>query len=120
MGEGTELEIRWVATKNLSFTFAGDMQHTTVRGPNNAFAYLPAATVCGDNAACLVNSYGGQFITFNFSTVRPGSYAYTAIPHGVVSLYGNYVSDQYNWGKVGLTAGVQHTSPAPPARFPAR
>jgi iron complex outermembrane recepter protein len=110
VGAGTELEIRWVATKNYSFTFAGNMQHTVVIGPDQSFQYLPAATACGANMTCLVDTYGGQFITFNFSTVRPGSYAYTAIPHGVVSLYGNYVSDEHDWGKVGLTAGVQHTS----------
>ena len=28
----------------------------------------------------------------------------------MVSLYGNYVSDDYTWGRVGLTAGFQHTS----------
>ncbi|HXQ17032.1 MAG TPA: TonB-dependent receptor, partial [Caulobacteraceae bacterium] len=112
IGSGTELEIRWVATQNFSFTFAGNMQHTTVQGPDKSFAYLPAATVCGNNITCLTNTYGGQFITFNFSSIpgRSGSYEYMAIPHGVASLYGNYVSDSYDWGKVGLTAGVQHTS----------
>ena len=110
VGSGTELEIRWVATPNFSFTFAGNMQHTTVKGPDHSFAYLPAATVCGNNIACLTNTYGGQFITFDFSSVRPGNYEYMAIPHGVASLYGNYVSDEYSWGKVGLTAGFQHTS----------
>ncbi len=112
VGEGTELEIRWVATKNFSFTFAGNMQHTTVVGPDTTFAYLPAQTVCGNTLACLVNSYGGQFITFNFSSIpgRSGSYAYMPIPHGVVSLYGNYVSDDHDWGKLGVTAGFQHTS----------
>jgi iron complex outermembrane receptor protein len=112
VGEGEELEIRWVATKNFSFTFAGNMQRTVVRGPDNSFAYLPAATVCGANQTCYVDSFGGQFITFAFSSVpgRSGNYEYMAIPHGVYSLYGNYVSDTYGWGKVGLTAGFQHTS----------
>jgi iron complex outermembrane receptor protein len=112
VGSGLELEARWVATKNFSFTFAGNMQHTVVKGPDTSFAYLPAQTVCGNNTTCLVNSYGGQFITFNFSSIagRSGSYEYMPIPHGVASLYGNYVSDDYDWGRVGLTAGVQHTS----------
>jgi iron complex outermembrane receptor protein len=112
IGEGWELEVRWVATKNFSFTFAGNTQHTIVKGPDESFAYLPAATVCGNNMTCLVNSYGGQFITFDFASIpgRGGSYQYMAIPHGVVSLYGNFVSDDYSWGKVGLTAGFQHTS----------
>ena len=60
VGEGEELEIRWVATKNFSFTFAGNMQRTVVRGPDNSFAYLPAATVCGANQACYVNSFGAS------------------------------------------------------------
>ena len=112
VGAGWELEVRWVATRNFSFTFAGDMQHTTVRGPNHAFAYLPAATVCGANPTCLANSAGGQFVTFDFAQVpgRAGDYQYMAIPHGVASLYANYVSDDHAWGRVGVTAGVQHTS----------
>ena len=110
VGEGEELEVRWVTTRNISFTFAGNMQHTIVLGPDTTFAYLPAATVCGNTTACLVNSYGGQFITFNFNSVQPGSYQYLPIPHSVVSLYGNYVSDSYDWGKAGLTIGFQHTS----------
>ena len=112
VGEGAELEIRWVATQNFSFTFAGNMQHTTVIGPDHSFTYLSAATVCGANMTCRVNTYGGQFITFDLSSIpgRAGNYQYMAIPHGVVSLYGNYVSDSYDWGKFGVTAGFQHTS----------
>jgi iron complex outermembrane receptor protein len=112
VGAGTELEIRWVATKNFSFTFAGNMQHTIVKGPDDSFTYLPAQTVCGNNITCLVNSYGGQFVTFAFSSVpgRAGDYEYMPIPHSVASLYGNYISDDYDWGRIGYTAGVQHTS----------
>jgi iron complex outermembrane receptor protein len=112
VGSGLELEARWVATKNFSFTFAGNMQHTVVKGPDTTFAYLPASTVCGDSMTCLVNSYGGQFITFDFSSIpgRSGNYEYMPIPHGVYSLYGNFVSDDYDWGRAGVTAGFQHTS----------
>jgi iron complex outermembrane recepter protein len=112
VGAGTELEVRWVATKNFSFTFAGNMQHTIVVGPDTSFADLPPQTVCGTSLTCLVNSFGGQFVTFNFSSIpgRSGDYEYFPIPHSVVSLYGNYVSDGYDWGKVGVTAGIQHTS----------
>jgi iron complex outermembrane receptor protein len=112
VGAGTELEMRWVATKNFSFTFAGNMQHTVVKGPDASFTYLPPQTVCGNNITCLVNSFGGQYVTFNFSSIpgRAGDYEYMPIPHSVASLYGNYVSDDYDWGRVGYTAGVQHTS----------
>jgi len=112
VGDGFEAEIRWVATKNVSFTFAGNSQHTEVIGPDNSFQYLPPSVACGNNITCLVNSYGGQFITFDFASIpgRAGNYQYMPIPHGVVSLYGNYVSDSYDWGKFGFTAGFQHTS----------
>ena len=88
------------------------MQHTVVKGPDTSFTYLPAQTVCGNSMTCLVNSYGGQFVTFNFSSIpgRAGDYEYMPIPHGVASLYGNFVSDDYDWGRVGYTAGVRHTS----------
>jgi iron complex outermembrane receptor protein len=112
VGSGLELEMRWVATKNFSFTFAGNMQHTIVKGPDTSFADLAPQTVCGASMACLVNAFGGQFVTFDFASVpgRSGDYEFMPIPHGVASLYGNYVSDDYDWGKVGVTAGVQHTS----------
>jgi len=112
VGSGLELEMRWVATKNFSFTFAGNMQHTIVKGPDPSFTYLSPQTVCGNSMTCLVDSYGGQYVTFNFSSIpgRSGNYEYMPIPHGVASLYGNYVSDDYDWGRVGYTAGVQHTS----------
>ncbi len=42
MGKGGELEIRYLATKNLSFTFAGNLQHTEVIGPDQSFTYIPA------------------------------------------------------------------------------
>jgi iron complex outermembrane receptor protein len=112
---GEELEVRYLATKNFSFTFSGDMQHTEVLGPDTSAEYVPAYAVCGANLACELNSWGGAYLVFNFSSMpgRSGNYALTSIPHSVVSLYGNYISDAHEWGKAGVTFGatyVTHTS----------
>jgi iron complex outermembrane receptor protein len=106
------MEVRYVATKNLSFTFAGNLQHTEVIGPDESFQYLPAATVCGANMACYVNSFGGAYVTYNFNSLpgRSGNYAYGPIPHSVDSLYMNYISDEHAWGRVGFTIGSTYTS----------
>jgi iron complex outermembrane receptor protein len=112
VGKGEELEIRYVATRNLSLTFAGNLQHTEVIGPDQSFQYLPAFTVCGANQACYVSSFGGAYVTYNFNSVagRSGNYAFGPIPHSVDSLYVNYVSDEYSWGRAGLTIGSTYTS----------
>ena len=112
VGKGEELEIRWVATSNISVTFAGNLQHTEVIGPDESFQYIPAYTVCGANFACEVASYGGAYVVYNFNSLpgRSGNYAYGPIPHSVDSLYVNYISDDYAWGRVGMTIGSTYTS----------
>jgi iron complex outermembrane receptor protein len=112
ISKGGELEIRYLATKNISFTFAGNLQHTEVIGPDTSFQYIPAFTVCGANLTCEVDSFGGAYVVYNFNSLpgRSGNYADSPIPHSVDSLYGNYVSNEYSWGKVGATAGVTYTS----------
>ncbi|MDR3510945.1 MAG: TonB-dependent receptor [Caulobacteraceae bacterium] len=112
VAKGEELEIRWLATKNLSFTFAGDMQHTEVIGPDRSFAYIPAWAVCGKTEACELASYGGAFVVYDFSTLpgRAGNYALTTIPHSTASLYANYITDDHSWGKAGLTIGATHVT----------
>jgi iron complex outermembrane receptor protein len=112
VGKGEELEIRWVATHNISLTFAGNLQHTEVIGPDTSFQYIPAYTVCGANFACGVASYGGAYVVYNFNSLpgRAGNYAYGPIPHSVDSLYFNYVGDQHDWGRVGMTIGSTYTS----------
>lgn len=111
VAKGEELEIRYIATRNLSFTFAGDMQHTEVIGPDTSFQYIPSWVICGQTEACMIASSGGVF-TANMNQLpgRAGNYAYTVIPHAVVSLYGNYITDDYSWGRAGLTIGVTHVS----------
>jgi iron complex outermembrane receptor protein len=112
VSKGEELEVRYLATRNISFTFAGNLQHTEVIGPDESFQYIPAATVCGANTACYINSFGGAYVTYDFASLpgRSGNYAYGPIPHSVDSLYANFISDDYSWGRVGLTVGSTYTS----------
>ena len=106
--KGVELELRYLATKNISFTFAGNMQRTTVKGPDHSFAYVPAS-VLGVSPA---NGFGGTYVTFDFASLpgRAGDYDYSLIPHSVVSFYGNYITDKYEWGQAGGTIGVTHAT----------
>ena len=109
---GEELEVRWLATKNLSFTLSGDTQHTEVIGPDKETAYIPASAVCGANTACDLGVWGGAYLVFNFDSLpgRAGNYALTTIPNTVVSLYANYITDAHSWGKLGVTAGATYVS----------
>ncbi|MEZ5937944.1 MAG: TonB-dependent receptor [Hyphomonadaceae bacterium] len=107
--KGVELETRWLATDNLSFTFAGNTQETTVEGPDASFTYVPARVV----GLPLEDAYGGSFAVYNFSTSPvgwPGDYEQKSIPQTVLSLFGSYVSDPYEWGQIGVTAGVVSVS----------
>jgi len=107
ISKGVELEIRYIATKNISLTYAGDIQHTEVRGPDNSFVYIPpfAQGVAG------VNGYGGSYAaTISTLPGRAGDYNYAIIPHSVNSAYLTYTSDAYDWGKAGLTLGGTHVS----------
>ncbi|WP_374569777.1 TonB-dependent siderophore receptor [Phenylobacterium sp.] len=106
--KGAELEVRYLASENLSFTFAGNTQHTEVKGPDTSFAYIPYY-VTGVDAT---DSFGGTYVVWAFNTLpgRAGDYAYTLIPHSVLSLYGTYTSDEYDWGRVGATAGATYVS----------
>lgn len=112
---GAELELRWLATRNLSFTFSGDLQHTEVLGPDASTIYVPAYSICGQTLACELASYGGAFLVFNFDSLpgRAGNYDLSTIPHAVGSLHANYITDEHAWGRAGVTAGttyVSHTS----------
>ena len=108
VGKGFEYELRYLATNNLSFTLAGDLQHTEIVGPDHSVIYLPAADV----GVAGVNGYGGAFLTFDFSKWggRPGNYDDSLVPHAVASLHGNYISNDQAWGRWGATAGVTYAS----------
>ncbi len=109
---GVEFEIRYLATQNLSLTLAGDSQHTEVLGPDASTEYIPAYAVCGANLACQLSSWGGAYLVFNFSSLpgRGGDYSLSSIPHSVVSLYANYISDEHGWGRAGATVGATYVS----------
>ncbi len=105
--KGVELEVRYLASEHFSFTFSGNSQHTSVKGPDTSFQYIPAwaAGVSG------ANGFGGSYVVWSYSSVvGTGDYDYTLIPKSVVSLYGSYTSDAYDWGKVGGTLGVTHVT----------
>ena len=106
--KGVELEVRWLASERLSFTFTGNSQRTTIKGPDASFQYIPAYTagVAGANA------YGGSYVVWSFAGLpgRGGDYAYTLIPKSVVSLYGAYTSKGHDWGQAGATLGLSHVS----------
>ncbi|WP_421738336.1 TonB-dependent siderophore receptor [Caulobacter sp.] len=105
--KGVELEVRWLASEHFSFTFSGNAQHTTIKGPDTSFQYIPAYTAGVSGA----NAYGGSYVVWSFASVRgAGDYDYTLIPKSVVSLYGAYTSDDYAWGKVGGALGVTHVT----------
>ncbi len=106
--QGLELELRFIASDNFSLTFVGNKQETTVKGPDKSFAYLPARLL----GVPPVNGFGGAYVTFDFSTTpgRAGDYEYKLIPETVFSLYGTYTTDDYDWGRAGLTLGGTHVS----------
>ena len=104
--KGVELEVRWLASEHFSFTFSGNTQHTTVKGPDTSFQYVPTYTAGVPGA----QGYGGSYVVWSFASIRPGDYDYTLIPKSVVSLYGAYASDAHDWGKLYGTLGVTHVT----------
>ena len=108
IGKGFEYEVRYLATDNISFTLAGDFQHTEIIGPDHSVIYLPPAAV----GVAGINGYGGGFLTFDFSQWggHSGNYNNNLVPHAVASFYANYVSNEHPWGTWGSTAGVTYAS----------
>jgi iron complex outermembrane receptor protein len=122
VGRGAELELRYVATPNISFTLAADLQHTTIKGPDHEFAYVPARTY----GVSPQNGFGGSYLVYDFSTLpgKSGNYEDTLLPHAVISPYVTWTSDRQSWGVWGATFGgtyVGHTQQTvpDPVIFPA-
>jgi len=101
--KGAELELRYVATPNISLTLAASLQHTTIKGPDHSFAYVPARSF----GVTPQNGFGGSYITFDFSTLpgRGGDYENSLLPHAVISPYLTWTSDALSWGTWGATFG---------------
>ena len=106
--KGAEVELRYLASKQLSFTFTGATQRTTIKGPDASFTYLPAYAV----GVAPANAFGGAYVAYSFAGLpgRGGDYDYSLIPHGVFSLYGAYSSPELSFGRAGATLGVTHAS----------
>jgi iron complex outermembrane receptor protein len=115
--KGAELELRYVATQNLSLTLAAGLQHTTIKGPDHSFAYVPARTY----GITPQNGFGGSYVVFDFSTLpgKGGDYEDTLLPHAVISPYVTWTSDRLAWGVWGASFGgsyvgkTQQTVPDP-------
>ena len=101
--KGVELELRYVVSANLSLTLAASQQHTTIKGPDRSFAYLPARSF----GIAPQDGFGGSYIVFDFSTLpgRGGDYEDTQLPHAVVSPYLTWTSDPMDWGLWGASFG---------------
>ena len=93
-GQGLESEIRAVLDHNFSFTLAASMQHTIVKGPDHSLQYIPARTA----GVSPQQGFGGAYLVWDFSALRPGNYEDTLVPHAVISPYLTYTSDAGNWG----------------------
>lgn len=120
LGRGVELELRWVIDRHFSLTFAGNDQRTTIKGPDNSFIVIPSTTA----GVSGVNGYGGAYVVYAFSQLRPGDYTDTLIPRTVASLYGTWTSERHDWGRAGATLGLTSVSRTAgivpnPVRYPA-
>lgn len=102
--KGVEAELRYVATPNFSLTLAVSLQHTTIKGPDRSFSYVPARSY----GVTPQNGFGGSYIVFDFSTLpgRSGDYENTLLPHAVISPYITWTSDTLPWGQEKLTWGA--------------
>ncbi|MBN9587899.1 MAG: hypothetical protein BGN85_09120 [Alphaproteobacteria bacterium 64-11] len=119
--KGVELELRYVATQNLSFTLAASLQHTELKGPNHSFAYIPARAA----GVSPQDGFGGSYLVYDLTTLPGlgGDYEDTTVPHAVISPYVTWTSDADAGLPWGVTFGgtyVGHTRQvvADPIRFP--
>ena len=100
-GEGAELELRALIDRHWSATFAGNLQRSTIRGPDGGFLIIPPAAA----GVAPVNAYGGSYAVYATSQLRPGDYTNTRIPRYTASLYATWTGDRREWGRLGATAG---------------
>ncbi len=93
-GQGGEAEIRAVLDQNFSVTLAASSQHTIVKGPDHSFQYVPARTA----GVSPQQGFGGAYVVYDFSALRPGNYEDTLVPHAVISPYATYTGNAGDWG----------------------
>ena len=64
--------------------------------------------------------FGGAYVVYDFSALRPGNYEDTLVPHAVISPYVTYTGDAGNWGaSLGGTYVTQTAQTVPnPLLFP--
>ncbi len=127
-GEGVELELRYLATDNLSFTFAGNVQKTRFLGSYDAFYYfrpeslgLNPVDYYGVGIASPFSSLADPTITGN--PYYAGEIEDRRIPEKVLSLFATYTTDTYDWGHAGTTWGARYVSEtaglaADPVKYP--
>jgi iron complex outermembrane receptor protein len=117
--KGVELELRYVANDNLSLTLAASLQHTTLKGPNHSFAYIPARAA----GISPEDGFGGSYIVYDLSTLPGlgGDYEDTTVPHAVISPYVTWTGEgALPWGVTFGGTYVGHTSQVidNPIRYP--
>ena len=116
--KGVELELRYVATANLSLTVAANLQHTTIKGPDHSFSYVPARTF----GITPQNGFGGSYYIFDFATLpgKAGDYEDTLQPHAVISPYLTWTGDHGDWGASfgGTYVGKTRQTVPDPITFP--
>jgi iron complex outermembrane receptor protein len=120
--KGVELELRYVASENLSLTLAASLQHTELKGPDHSFAYIPARAA----GMAPQDGFGGSYLVYDLSTLPGlgGDYEDTNVPHAVISPYLTWTSDEDSDLPWGVTFGGTYVSGtsqvlADPIRFPA-
>jgi iron complex outermembrane receptor protein len=105
-GEGVEAELRWLASRTLSFTAALAVQRTRVAGPDGSFFVIPPSTAGVAPQA----AYGGSYAVYALSQLVPGNYTDTLVPRTTAAVYAVYTSERHAWGRAGVTGGVRYVS----------
>lgn len=109
VAKGVELEARYLATENLSFTFAGNLQKTTIKGPDTSYYIVPCSVYGYTDPT---QYYGGACASYNgvAGLDQTGNYEDGTIPQSTTSLFGTYTTDKYDWGQAGGTLGATHVT----------
>lgn len=114
-GEGVELELRYLATDNLSFTLTANKQKTTYLDGFDSYHLVPPSALGLDEASLYgtaigVLSFSDSMYALTGSDYYLGELEDTLIPESVVSLYGSYVVTPSNFDRVGTVWGIRHVS----------